>query len=216
MRTWFTSDLHLGHQRIIELCNRPYSSVEEMDEALIENINAVVSSRDRLVILGDICMGKLEFSLPKLGWIRAAELVLLPGNHDRFSLAYHHSGVEERRAEKREEFRLRYEATRENTFALMDDAPSVWHWPMLSLPDEDSSHTDPLNVALFSHYPYKGDSQGEDRAAFLRAEDTGRPIIHGHVHEEWRTRGRQFNVGVDANEFKPVSEEELADWIRSL
>lgn len=28
---FFTSDLHLGHRNIIQLCNRPFSSIDEMD-----------------------------------------------------------------------------------------------------------------------------------------------------------------------------------------
>ena len=28
---FFTSDLHLGHENCIRLCNRPFSSIEEME-----------------------------------------------------------------------------------------------------------------------------------------------------------------------------------------
>ena len=31
---YFTSDLHLGHENVIKLCNRPFDSIEEMDAAL--------------------------------------------------------------------------------------------------------------------------------------------------------------------------------------
>lgn len=43
---YFTSDLHLGHANIIRHCNRPFSSVEEMDDALIDNWNAKVTNAD--------------------------------------------------------------------------------------------------------------------------------------------------------------------------
>jgi calcineurin-like phosphoesterase family protein len=75
----------------------------------------------------------------------------------------------------------------------------------------------PLMEAYFSHYPYDGDSHGEDRYAHLRSSGyQNRPIIHGHVHTEWQIRGNQFNVGVDVNDFKPVHEDVLTDWVRSL
>ena len=33
--TFFTSDMHQGHRNVIRLCNRPFASLEEMDETLI-------------------------------------------------------------------------------------------------------------------------------------------------------------------------------------
>ena len=32
---YFTSDLHLGHKNILRLCDRPFASIEEMDEVLM-------------------------------------------------------------------------------------------------------------------------------------------------------------------------------------
>ena len=50
----------------------------------------------------------------------------------------------------------------------------------------------------YSHYPYVGDSRDKDRFTGMRPMDTGGYLVHGHVHEKWRTNGRMFNVGVDA------------------
>lgn len=117
MKTWFTADTHFSHARIIELCGRPFADVEEMDAAILDGINSLVSEKDRLVILGDICLGKLEESLLNLGKIRTAELVLVPGNHDRWSLAYEHKGDADL---KREQFRMRYTGQHPDAWALVD------------------------------------------------------------------------------------------------
>ena len=50
---YFTSDLHLGHASAIEFKGRPYSDIDEMNAALINNINETVGSEDDLWILGD-------------------------------------------------------------------------------------------------------------------------------------------------------------------
>lgn len=51
---YFTSDLHLGHANIVKLCDRPFSGVEEMDEALIANWNGRVTNGDDVYIAGDL------------------------------------------------------------------------------------------------------------------------------------------------------------------
>lgn len=50
----FTADTHFGYENIIKMCNRPFSSVEEMDETLINNWNAKVKGNDTVYILGDM------------------------------------------------------------------------------------------------------------------------------------------------------------------
>jgi calcineurin-like phosphoesterase family protein len=34
---FITGDLHLGHQKILEYENRPFATIKEMDEAIIDN-----------------------------------------------------------------------------------------------------------------------------------------------------------------------------------
>ncbi len=51
---YFTSDHHFGHENIIKHCKRPFSSVTEMDDHMVEAWNSVVGKRDTVYHLGDI------------------------------------------------------------------------------------------------------------------------------------------------------------------
>ena len=56
---YFIADLHFGHNNIIKLCNRPFSSVDEMDEAFISAWNAKVKKKaDTIYIVGDLVWEK--------------------------------------------------------------------------------------------------------------------------------------------------------------
>jgi calcineurin-like phosphoesterase family protein len=50
---------------------------------------------------------------------------------------------------------------------------------------------------LASHFPYTGDHTEHDRHTQFRLRDEGAWLLHGHVHKEWKVRGRQINVGLD-------------------
>lgn len=80
---WFTSDTHFGHKNIISFCDRPFSSVEELDEVLIQNWNSVVKQGDLVYHLGDVFMGpnnqdKHHYTMGRLNGSKR----LIVGNHD--------------------------------------------------------------------------------------------------------------------------------------
>ena len=60
MRTYFTSDHHFNHKRILGYAGRPFANVEEMDAELIKRWNEVVQSDDRVFHLGDFVFGKVK------------------------------------------------------------------------------------------------------------------------------------------------------------
>ena len=55
---WFTSDQHYNHGKVIEYCSRPFSSVDEMDDILIQNHNSVVKLNDVVIHAGDFTLLK--------------------------------------------------------------------------------------------------------------------------------------------------------------
>lgn len=50
---YLTSDTHFYHNNIIRYCNRPFTSVDEMNETIINNWNAKVNRSDTVYFLGD-------------------------------------------------------------------------------------------------------------------------------------------------------------------
>jgi calcineurin-like phosphoesterase family protein len=82
--TFFTSDQHFGHGRVIEYSNRPFKDADEMDEMLIQNYNAVVRPGDLVYHLGDFSFHKLERTV-QIAKRLVGQKYLLFGNHDRRS-----------------------------------------------------------------------------------------------------------------------------------
>jgi len=76
-QTFFVSDMHFGHKNIIEYCNRPYVTVDGMNNDLILKWNKTVNKEDLVYHLGDWafndywCIGELN-----------GTIISIPGNHD--------------------------------------------------------------------------------------------------------------------------------------
>jgi len=82
MKVFFTSDTHFGHSNIIQYCNRPFCDVDEMDETLIVNWNAVVSPGDLVYHMGDFAFAKTPDEINfYLGFLNG-QVHLVKGNHD--------------------------------------------------------------------------------------------------------------------------------------
>ena len=79
---FFTSDSHFGHANIIKHCNRPFSSVEEMDEHLISAWNSRVRPSDTIYILGDLIFRSTASPDSYLSRLRGKKHLIL-GNHDK-------------------------------------------------------------------------------------------------------------------------------------
>lgn len=150
---FFTSDHHFGHTNVIKYCNRPFSSIDEMDDVLIDNWNSVVNVNDTVYHLGDF-----SFRDPKLYINRLkGRIFLIKGNHDRYRLKnsnlfieFHDFGLD-----------LQIEG---QPITLCHYAMSVW------------------NKSHFNSWH-----------------------LFGHSHGKHKEVGKTYDVGVDCNDFTPVS-----------
>jgi len=80
MGIWFTSDTHFYHKNIIKFTNRPWNTVEEMNNALINNWNEVVKPNDTVFHLGDFAFtsnGNWKKLINELN----GKIYLILGNH---------------------------------------------------------------------------------------------------------------------------------------
>lgn len=166
-RVFFHSDWHFNHAFVAE--TRGYATAEEHDEALIERLNAVVTKRDTLYVLGDLFMGSVTAGLDQIRRVNGIKRLVV-GNHDAAHPMHKKSHAHTRR--------------------LLEVFDSVSLAEQVTLPGG--------RKVLLSHFPYEGDHDDRpDRYKQWRLRDEGEWLIHGHVHDTWTLRGRQFNVGVD-------------------
>lgn len=154
---FITSDTHFSHARIIELAARPFASVEDMDAELIRRWNETVGPDAVVLHLGDLALGPIADSLPLTGQLHGRRL-LVPGNHDRVSPSTQTARAVER-------------------FAPLYERAG---WSILP---EVIVGTRAGQSIMASHYPYSGDTQGDDRHVAHRPVDRGHPLLHGHTHD---------------------------------
>ena len=93
-KIWFIADSHFSHKNVIDYCNRPFCSVEEMNSALIYNWNKIVKNNDRVFMLGDFALcGKDK--IIEIGQKLNGRKILIMGNHEGASLStYYNAGFE--------------------------------------------------------------------------------------------------------------------------
>lgn len=77
-----TSDLHLGHAKIIEYSHRPFKDLQEMNEKLILNWNNKVPPDANVYLIGDMCLAKHD-EVRKFRERLNGKIFLVRGNHDQ-------------------------------------------------------------------------------------------------------------------------------------
>lgn len=184
-KIFYTSDLHLGNKNIISYENRPWKTVEEMDNALIYNWNQVVGEEDEVYVLGDFCFkgaSKATMYLSSLnGYIH-----LLRGNHDHFM-------TQQSFREFVDIAESDYYMARGRVAQLSPlIVPEGWYKHM-----QDGEHE-----VVLCHFPM----------LYWDRMEQGSVHLYGHAHN-YRDcsamASNSFNVGVDANDYRPVTLEQL-------
>lgn len=190
-RVFVVSDPHFGHANIIKYCHRPFPDAETMDRALIVNWNATVPPAATVWVLGDMTIkpDKLGSLLRQLN----GRKTLVAGNHDQ-----PHPVSLSNKGRPPEALSAYARAYRDAGF------DAVHLGGAFTLPD--------FGRVLVCHYPYA------DRPDWLKVRfpaDGETPLLHGHVHDKWRFRGRMLNAGVEVQDYRPMSLREIRDLFRA-
>jgi calcineurin-like phosphoesterase family protein len=93
-KIWFIGDTHFNHRMIISYCDRPFATVSEMNEAMIDNWNKVVRKEDKVIMNGDFALSGKD-KIIEIGQQLNGRKTLVLGNHDGASLkTYYDAGFE--------------------------------------------------------------------------------------------------------------------------
>lgn len=205
-KVWMTSDTHYSHKNTLRYCGRPFFTIEECDEAMIERWNSKVKPEDTVYHIGDVAMhtAPIKRILPRLN----GKKILIVGNHDLiypYFIKTRGQKFVDRMTEEYIEagFEQILPSGTEIDFPL--DAASFIEYHQLGLP---------AKIRL-CHFPTKNaqDNHGLKHME-ARPYDTGILNICGHVHQNWLKRGNNINVGVDVMEFSPVNLDDIIQlWL---
>jgi calcineurin-like phosphoesterase family protein len=220
-KVFFTSDTHFHHSNICsattkwdgkgDRTHRQFDSLEEMDETLIKNINNAVGENDILFHLGDWSFGGIEQIWNFRKRLICKNIHLITGNHDHHIirakvLPNAHSKIEELNGVITDGPNpKRFGDSRDQLFNVHAKELFSSVNPILNLTIQiptPSNQKDIKHNFILCHFPIASwEGMGE---GFIH--------LHGHVHlpkELKINEGRAMDVGVDGNDFKPVSLEEV-------
>jgi calcineurin-like phosphoesterase family protein len=193
--TFFTSDWHLGHGKSIILDSRPFNSLEQMHETLIRNYNNTVPKDGICYFLGDIvtCSSELAYSI--ISRLNGTKVVIL-GNHDKGSNAMYNCGFDV--------------VLNTATLYIANEKVTLSHCPLKGVYRE--------NIEGMKGVLGTENWHGEYKQHAFTVTNEGQFHLHGHIHspnsgKSQKILGRQYDVGVPANNYRPVSIGIIESWI---
>ena len=193
---YLTSDLHIGHANVLVFDKRPFKDLDHMHEVLINNYNSTV--RDGICyFLGDVGLGKTEVVKEVISQMSGTKCLIL-GNHDKGVEAMYKAGFDV--------------VLHGAVMQICGERVTLSHCPLLGVWRENCEDMTGSQTGENWH----GESRLKQR--IFTTTDEGQFHAHGHIHspnggKSQKILGRQFDVGVVANSYKPVSISVIESWI---
>lgn len=193
---YFTSDLHIGHANVLVFDQRPFRDLDHMHEVLINNYNSTVKD-GVCYFLGDIGLGKSELVKNVISRMSGTKCLIL-GNHDK--------GVEAM-------YKVGFDVVLHGaTMQIAGERVTLSHCPLLGVYREKCEDMKGSQTGENWH----GESRLKQR--IFTTTNEGQFHLHGHIHspnggKSKKILGRQMDVGVAANGYKPVNISVIESWI---
>lgn len=191
---WFTADQHFNHKNIIKYSKRPFKSVEEMNEGLIEKYNSVVNAEDDVYFLGDLGffnnIDTTKYDLkPIVSRLKGRKFLIL-GNHDKYNdYIYTKAGFEVLSGNNKN-YTYTFMYNHQYRYLLL-------HSPYL------------LMKEIYKDLVDMPDSYNIFWEKYFCAHLIKHRYLVGHVHTAFKKIGNILNVGVDCFDYKPVNIDEI-------
>lgn len=194
---WFTSDTHYSHKNITygvsdwdDLSStRKFDTVDDMNNALISNINKYVKEDDVIFHLGDFAFGSAQNIYEFRKKINCKTIYLIYGNHDKNiqkNLIVYDGDDSKIPVRAKELFAGLYDYLYLTVNFVEDISKRFFLKPNRT------------QTFALSHYPFSAWEGMEDGSIHL----------HGHIHSNQETKwgsGKRLDVGVDGNDLKPYN-----------
>jgi calcineurin-like phosphoesterase family protein len=170
-----------------------------MHRVLINNFNASVPDDGITYFLGDMGVTDRLALVKTLNELNGTK-VLVMGNHDKGMNAMYTAGFDV--------------VINMASMVIANRLVTMSHCPLRGLFREDVTDTRGAEPGDMWH--------GEKRHTRFSIPDFGQLHLHGHIHSaSWKTKStkttyNQYDVGVPANGYKPVSIAVIEAWIASL
>lgn len=167
-----------------------------MYDALIKNYNRIVPPHGICYFLGDMVVGCGKTAFSVINQLNGTK-ILIRGNHDGKMISMYNVGFDV--------------VLEKGQLSIGNNVVTMSHCPLKGVYREDTK--DMRNEHEYPNW------HGEHKYARIYSfEDFGQFHLHGHIHSPNRGRsnrilGRQFDVGVPANNYKPVKIDKIHSWI---
>lgn len=220
-KVFFTSDTHFNHKNIcrgtttwdlrgsdIHSSTRDFSTIEEMNNAIVKEINNTVKEDDYLVHLGDWSFGGIDKIWEFRSQINCKNIILILGNHDE-------------KIANNNKLNNCWIRSKDGKLVSLENSTSDW--------DEIANAQDIFNNEVYPYLELTVSSSEFGKQTYnlmhfplavWNKAHHNRIHLFGHVHGSYEGQGRSLDVGIDnakkvLGEYKPFSQLDINAYMEN-